>query len=187
MIVSDEATAVAGQDWPKLVWVVDVQDETNPVPLSTFPIPPVDEFKGRGGRYGAHNLHENRPVSSNMVNEKIIFGTFFNGGVRAYDVSNPFRPEEVAYYVPEAPRGSKAGATQINDVLVDERGIVYAVDRLIGGSVPARDAGLIPAGGGDAPSTGLRRHAAEDDRSAGSSLNLRSTVAQSMFVKNAST
>src|SRR5262249_58873396 len=28
MIVSDEATAVAGQDWPKLVWVVDVQDET---------------------------------------------------------------------------------------------------------------------------------------------------------------
>ncbi len=133
MIVSDEATAEAGKDWPKLVWVVDVQDETNPVPISTFPIPAVDEFKGRGGRYGAHNLHENRPVASNLVSEKIIFGTFFNGGVRAYDVSNPFRPEEVAYYVPEAPRGSRAGAVQINDVLVDERGIVYAVDRLIGG------------------------------------------------------
>jgi hypothetical protein len=26
MIVSDEATAVAGKDWPKLVWVVDVRD-----------------------------------------------------------------------------------------------------------------------------------------------------------------
>ena len=133
MIVSDEATAEAGKDWPKLVWVVDVQDETNPVPIATFPIPPVDEFKGRGGRYGAHNLHENRPVASNLVSEKIVFGTFFNGGVRAYDVSNPFRPEEVAYYVPEAPRGSRAGAVQINDVLVDERRIVYAVDRLIGG------------------------------------------------------
>ena len=35
--------------------------------------------------------------------------------------------------MPEAPRGSRAGAVQINDVLVDERGIVYAVDRLIGG------------------------------------------------------
>src|SRR3989441_985182 len=133
MIVSDEATAEAGKDWPKLVWVVDVQDETNPVPISTFPIPAVDEFKGRGGRYGAHNLHENRPVASNLVSEKIIFGTFFNGGVRAYDVSNPFRPEEVAYYVPEPPRGSRAGAVQINDVLVDERNVVYAVDRLIGG------------------------------------------------------
>jgi len=28
-----------------------------------------------------------------------------------------------------APRGSRAGAVQINDVFVDERGIVYAVNR----------------------------------------------------------
>ena len=70
---------------------------------------------------------------SNLVSETLIFGTFFNGGVRVHDVSDPFRPEEVAYYVPDAPRGSRAGAVQINDVLVDERRIVYAVDRLIGG------------------------------------------------------
>src|SRR5262249_35146773 len=128
--VSDEATAQAGQDWPKLVWVVDIRDETNPVPLSTFPIPPVAEFGGRGGRYGAHNLHENRPVASNLGSEKLGFGTYFHRGAR---VSHAFRPEEVAYYVPEAPRGSRAGAAQINDVLVDERRVVYAVDRLIGG------------------------------------------------------
>jgi hypothetical protein len=133
VIVSDEATAEAGKDWPKLVWVVDIRDETNPVPISTFPIPAVSDFGGRGGRYGAHNLHENRPVQSNLVSEKLIFGTYFNGGVRVHDVSNPFQPEEVAYYVPEAPRGSRAGAVQINDVLVDERRVVYAVDRLIGG------------------------------------------------------
>ena len=133
MIVSDEATAVGGADWPKLVWVVDVRDEGNPVPIATCPIPPVDEFKGRGGRYGAHNLHENRPVPGSFVSETLIFGTFFNGGVRVFDVSNPFRPEEVAYCVPDAPRGSKAGAIQINDVFVDERRVVYAVDRLIGG------------------------------------------------------
>jgi hypothetical protein len=41
--------------------------------------------------------------------------------------------DEAAYYVPAAPRGSRAGAAQINDVFVDERGIVYAVDRLAGG------------------------------------------------------
>ena len=92
MIVSDEATAEGGKDWPKLDWVVDVRDETNPVPLSTFPIPPVGEFAGRGGRYGAHNLHENRPVAVNAVDEKLIFGTYFNGGVRVHDVSDPFRP-----------------------------------------------------------------------------------------------
>jgi hypothetical protein len=39
----------------------------------------------------------------------------------------------VAYHVPAAPRGSRAGAVQINDVFVDERGVVYAVDRFAGG------------------------------------------------------
>ena len=67
------------------------------------------------------------------MSETFVVGTLFNGGVRAFDVSNPFRPEEVAYYVPAAPRGSGAGAVQINDAFVDERGIVYAVDRFTGG------------------------------------------------------
>ena len=133
LIVSDEATREGGEDWPKLVWVVDVRDETNPVPIATCPLPPVAEFKGRGGRYGAHNLHENRPAPGAWVSETIVVGTFFNGGVRAFDLSDPFRPTEAAYYIPAAPRGSRAGAVQINDVFVDERGIVYAVDRLTGG------------------------------------------------------
>jgi hypothetical protein len=133
MIVSDEATRNGGEDWPKLLWVVDVRDETNPVPIATCPLPPLDEFKDRGGRYGAHNLHENRPAPGAWSSETIVVGTFFNGGVRAFDVSDPFRPKEVAHHVPPAPRGSRAGAIQINDVFVDERGIVYAVDRLVGG------------------------------------------------------
>jgi hypothetical protein len=133
MIVSDEAVRDGGEDWPKLLWVVDVRDETNPVPVATCPQPPVAEFKGRGGRYGAHNLHENRPAPGAWHSDTIVVGTFFNGGVRAYDVSDPFRPTEVAYHVPAAPRGSRAGAIQINDVFVDDRGIVFAVDRLVGG------------------------------------------------------
>jgi hypothetical protein len=35
--------------------------------------------------------------------------------------------------VPTAPRGAPTGAIQLNDVFVDERQIVYAVDRHIGG------------------------------------------------------
>ena len=133
MVVSDEATREAGGDWPKLVWVVDVREETNPVPIATCPLPPLDEFKDRGGRYGAHNLHENRPAPGAWASDTVVVGTFFNGGVRAFDLSDPFRPREVAAYVPETPPGSRAGAIQINDVFVEDRGIVYAVDRLIGG------------------------------------------------------
>ena len=35
--------------------------------------------------------------------------------------------------MPGAPKGSPAGAVQINDVFVDEREIVYTVDRFSGG------------------------------------------------------
>src|SRR5437870_4360294 len=94
----------AGRDWPKLVWMVDGRYETNPVPIATWPIPPVEDFKGRGGRYGAHNLHENRPAPGAWHSETIVVGTFFNGGVRACDVSDPFKPREVAWFVPDAPR-----------------------------------------------------------------------------------
>ena len=133
LIVTDESIADGAADWPKLVWVVDGRDESNPVPIATCPLRAPDDFAHRGGRYGAHNLHENRPAPGSWISETVIVGSFFNGGVRAYDVSNPYRPEEVAFYVPDAPRRSRAGAVQINDVFVDERGIVYAVDRLTGG------------------------------------------------------
>jgi hypothetical protein len=133
LIVTDECVRDNGEDWPKLAWVVDARDETNLVPIATLPLPPVEVFGKRGGRFGAHNLHENYPGPLSWRSEQIVIGTFFNGGVRAYDVSNPFQPREVAYFVPGAPPLSRAGAIQINDVYVDERRIVYAVDRFAGG------------------------------------------------------
>jgi hypothetical protein len=133
LVVSDESVADGAKDWPKLVWILDVREDTKPVPISTCPLPPVKTFARRGGRFGAHNLHENRPAPGTWVSEKVIVGTFFNGGVRAFDVSDPFRPTEVAWAVPPAPRKSRAKAIQLNDVFVDERQIVYTVDRMIGG------------------------------------------------------
>ena len=133
LIVSDECVRDNGADWPKLVWVVDGRNEANPVPISTFPAPPYDAFAKRGGRFGAHNLHENLPGPASFRSEQIIVGSFFNAGVRAYDVSNPYQPQEIAYYVPEPPKLSRAGAIQLNDVFVDERRIVYTVDRFAGG------------------------------------------------------
>ena len=51
----------------------------------------------------------------------------------AYDISNPYQPQEVAYFVPGAPVLSRVGAIQLNDVYVDDRRIVYTVDRFVGG------------------------------------------------------
>ncbi|MEJ8838511.1 LVIVD repeat-containing protein [Ramlibacter sp. AN1133] len=132
-IVSDECVQDEGADWPKLVWVIDARNEANPVPIGTFPAPPYEAFARRGGRFGAHNLHENLPGPASFRSDTIIVGTFFNAGVRVYDTSNPYRVEEIAYYVPGAPRLSPAGAVQLNDVYVDERRIVYTVDRFTGG------------------------------------------------------
>ncbi len=133
LVVTDESVVDGGADWPKLVWIVDARDERNPVPIATCPMPPLRDFQGRGGRFGAHNLHENVPSPNCWQSEQVIIGTFFNGGLRAFDIADPYQPREVAHFVPEAPRNSPVGAIQLNDVFVDERGIVYTVDRFAGG------------------------------------------------------
>ncbi|HZM45857.1 MAG TPA: hypothetical protein VFC14_13560 [Burkholderiales bacterium] len=133
LIVSDECTKDDGADWPKPTWVFDMRNEKNLVPISTLPLPPVEVFGKRGGRYGSHNLYENYPGELSWRSDDIILATFFNGGVRAYDLSNPFQPKEVAYFVPGAPALSPKGAVQINDVYWDDRGLVYAGDRFTGG------------------------------------------------------
>jgi hypothetical protein len=73
------------------------------------------------------------PRPTSWHSDRIILGTFFNGGLRAYDIADPFRPTEIGAFVPAAPRNAPTGAIQLNDVFVDERQIVYAVDRHIGG------------------------------------------------------
>ena len=133
LIISDECVRDALADWPKPTWVVDARTESNPVPVATFPLPDPEVFGKRGGRYGSHNMHENQPGPCSYRSETTIFATYFGGGVRAFDVSNPYQPKEIAYFVPGAPPMSRVGAIQINDVWVDERGVVYAVDRFAGG------------------------------------------------------
>jgi hypothetical protein len=133
LIVTDECVQDGGADWPKLVWVIDARVETNPVTISTLPAPPYQEFVRRGGRFGAHNLHENLPVPASWSSEQFVIGTFFNAGVRVYDVLNPYQPKEVAHFVPATPKGARTGAVQLNDVYVDDRRIVYTVDRHVGG------------------------------------------------------
>jgi hypothetical protein len=133
LVVTDESIQDDGKDWPKLVWLLDARDETNLVSIGTLPVSGVTPHLRTGGRCGAHNVHENPPAPGALKSEDIVFGTFFNAGVRAYDIRDPYRPKEVAFYIPEAPAGSPAGTAQINDVFVDDRGVVFCVDRHAGG------------------------------------------------------
>ena len=131
MVVTQEAVRLNGEDYPKLIWMMDIRDETHPVIISTFPMADTNDFFQRPGRFGAHNIYENQPGPTCYHSDSLIYGTFFNGGVRVFDTSDPFRPEEVAYFVPELVEG--APSVGINDVYVDENGIMYVVDRLKGG------------------------------------------------------
>jgi hypothetical protein len=131
LVVSQEANRQHGEDHPKLVWMMDNSLETNPVIISTLPMADTSDFFNRPGRYGAHNIYENTPGDTSYFSDTLVYATFFNGGIRVFDIKDPFRPEEVAYFVPPVPEGTDANG--INDIHVDENGILYVTDRLKGG------------------------------------------------------
>lgn len=132
LVVSDEAVTNDLRDWPKFNWVFDASHESRPVPISTLPIPAPEEISATPVRYGAHNLHENRPGPA-FRSDRYIFGTYFAGGLRVHDLKDPFRPEEIAWFIPEVDQDSTAPTSQINDVFVDDRGVCFCVDRIAGG------------------------------------------------------
>lgn len=106
------------------VWIVDISDEADPRVLSRLPVP--DGARHHDGvRWGPHNLHEMRPGS--FVDSNLIFLTYFAGGLRAYDISDPRNPVEVAHLVPPAPAGRDS--IQLNDVTATEDGLVFVTDR----------------------------------------------------------
>ncbi|GAA1824115.1 hypothetical protein HC028_25855 [Planosporangium flavigriseum] len=132
VVVADEAVADECADGVKYTWVVDVRDPRHPVTISTFPTPDEDDYATLGGHFGPHNLHENRPGS--FQSDTLIFATYQNAGVRVFDISNQFRPEEVAYFVPGPPekmfdtRPNRPKVAHSADVFVDPNGVMYLSD-----------------------------------------------------------
>ena len=132
LVVLDEAVLDHQEDGVKNIWLFDNRDKANPATLSTFPQPAEADYKSKGGHFGPHNLHENRPGS--FVSSELIFTTWQNAGVRVFDVSDARKPEEVGAFVPPAParladhRPNRARVIQSADVFVDKDGLVYATD-----------------------------------------------------------
>lgn len=132
LVVADEATADELQDGLKRIWMFDIREPANPVSISTFPTPNEDDYAKKGRHFGPHNLHENRPGS--FVSETIIFATYQNAGVRAFDISDPYRPEQIAAFVagpPERivdPRPGGKAVIQTADVYVRDDGVAFTTD-----------------------------------------------------------
>lgn len=124
VIVDEEHTHHRGQPHA-FMWVFDVGDLDNIRPLSTFHVSELDSPWSRtpGARFGAHQCQEH-------MRDTLVYATWFSGGLRIVDIADPLLPEEVGYFIPEP--GPGAQAPQSNDVDVDERGLIYLLDRVNG-------------------------------------------------------
>jgi hypothetical protein len=105
--------------------IYDVSDYSNVKPLALFEVSELDSPWSRvaGTRFGAHQFHE-------RMTGTLVHAVWFSAGLRIVDVADPSSPREVGYFIPE-PAGGEA-APQSNDVMLDERGLIYMVDRNCG-------------------------------------------------------
>ena len=124
------------------MFLVDITQEENPFPISSFQIPDEPgDFCNRGIRFGPHSPQD---AYHPNFDRSLVVLAYFNAGVRIVDIRDPFRPTEVGYYIPQvtdttfemcsgdgASGGHEICETQIqtNNVNLDDRGYIFALDR----------------------------------------------------------
>jgi len=98
----------------------------------------MGHFCGRGGRFGTHAANESM---AEVFYKKLAFLSYFNAGVRAVDVRDPYHPKEIGYFIPSITAATDKRcikvdgedrckiAIQTNNVETDDRGLIYIVDR----------------------------------------------------------
>ncbi len=139
LVIVNETNVTVCNEARQMVYFVDITDEKRPLGVAGYDVVESSgRFCGRGGRFGAHASHEN---TTPIYYRRLMFFSWFNAGVRVVDVRDPYRPREVGYYIPAktaktdlrcADEVKKTGCVpviQINNVEVDDRGYIYAVDR----------------------------------------------------------
>jgi hypothetical protein len=138
---ANECTDSTGAPSPDhIAWLYDITKEKNPVQLSTLTVPrDPGDFCHKGGRFGAHASSESfyPPYYG-----KLAIISWFNAGVRVWDIRHPNNPVPVAYFIPEPNENTIANclvvngnnvdcknAIQTNNVELDDRGLIYIADR----------------------------------------------------------
>lgn len=129
LVVSEEAMGSGCQEVRKQVYMIDATEETNPIPVATFRVPDGD-FCEKGGRFGPHQFAETK--DGEIIGGALLYIAYFNVGLRIVDISDPFKPKEAGYFIPDTtektrPRLKKV--IQTNDVDLDRRGLIYITDR----------------------------------------------------------
>jgi hypothetical protein len=135
IVAVNESTQNECQEDNHMMFMVDITDEKKPFSVSNYYVPEKPgDFCSRGGRFGAHSSNEDMGP---IYYKKMVFVAWFNAGVRAVDIRDPFTPKEAGYYIPAINKntakrcvGEKCKiAIQTNNVEVDDRGLIYIVDR----------------------------------------------------------
>jgi len=138
MIVDEEIVNECAEP-RQMVWFADVTVENRPMMISSYTAKESSgSFCERGGRFGAHSSNESMAP---VFYKKMAFISYFNAGVRAIDVRDPYHPVEVGYFIPAITAATDKRcvkiegkdrckvAIQTNNVETDERGYIYIVDR----------------------------------------------------------
>ena len=138
MIVDEEIVNECAEP-RQMVWFADVTVENRPMMISSYTAKESSgSFCERGGRFGAHSSNESMAP---VFYKKMAFISYFNAGVRAIDVRDPYHPTEIGYFIPAITAATDKRcvkidgkdrckvAIQTNNVETDERGYIYIVDR----------------------------------------------------------
>ncbi len=119
VLIVNEALASHCAEPRQMVWLADITEEKRPMTVSGWTVVEASGNFCALGRFGAHSSNES---FTPIYHRRIVFVAFFNAGVRAVDIRDPYRPVEVAHFIP-------AQGALTNNVEVDDRGYVYIVDR----------------------------------------------------------
>jgi hypothetical protein len=140
LFVSSEGTAnnCFGQA-PHDAWVLDITSETTPWPMGTMSVSQYPgDFCGKGARFGAHAVTE---AIFAPYYGKIISVSWFNAGLRVWDIRDPKNIKPIAYYIQAPTANTSASCSTINGatncfnatmndyVEYDDRGYIYGADR----------------------------------------------------------
>jgi hypothetical protein len=134
-LIVDESLVNECGEPRQMVWLADMTSEMKPWNLSGWTVPEASgNFCARGGRFGSHSSNENMTP---IYYKRVVFIAFFNAGVRALDIRDPFHPKEIGYFIPAVTSNTDKRcvgerckiAVQTNNVDVDDRGYIYIVDR----------------------------------------------------------